>query len=242
MTYLIVLLICIIILLIVYTVYEKIKVNNLSNNLPKNLPESLESYLKIQNAKNDKIFKSYDKRFEKYDLFMTQNSSNLKADFANFQISIDKNLKVFNDLYIKTQTEITELKNQLRALQDYITQKEKIIDRFTNGYDYKIQQKFIFDIINLIDFIYKKDEYKDILDDILIMLENNSILIIEPKKGEKFDGKENIYKVVSIKNSENKDEVGTVESVEKLGFYLQISDETIKVLRPASIVLNKAKD
>lgn len=113
---------------------------------------------------------------------MTQNSSNLKADFANLQISIDKNLKVFNDVYIKTQTEITELKNQLRALQDYITQKEKIIDRFTNGYDYKIQQKFIFDIINLIDFIYKKDEYKDILDDILIMLENNSILIIEPKK------------------------------------------------------------
>ena len=53
-------------------------------------------------------------------------------------------------------TQIAEIKNQLDVLQEYTLEKNQKIRRFEDGYDLKIQNEFVIDIINTIHYLEKR--------------------------------------------------------------------------------------
>lgn len=183
-----------------------------------------------------------------------------KKTIINFLIKIDKkthyqfknineNNSVKSDNSIiddNLSTQILEIKNQLDALQKYSLENKEKIRRFEYGYDLKIQNEFVIDIINTIAYLEKqnkKSKNNDLeaaIEDLDIMLENNSIYKIELNTDD-YRGQEISAKVASTELTSDPSKHYAIKEVVKSGYYIEIN-ETKKVIKPAEVVIYKIKE
>ena len=143
-------------------------------------------------------------------------------------------------------TQISDIKNQLDALQGYTLEKNQTIRRFEDGYDLKIQEEFVIDVINTIHYLEKRyklnpsNELDTTIEDLNIMLENNSIHKIDIDCSN-YRGQEKIAKIISTEPTNDPSKNYVIEEVLKSGYYLEINDKQ-KIIKPAEVVVYKMEE
>jgi molecular chaperone GrpE (heat shock protein) len=169
----------------------------------------------------------------------------IKGNISSNELMIKRLAGGLSDNLSSIHKELVEIKNHLSALQEYNLEKEKKIRRFEEGYDYKIQNEFIRDIFATLDnlqkryFINKNEEVLEAIEDILLMLENNNILKIDIKNDIPFVGNEKIARIEKVENTDDVSKDGLIKEINRLGFYLQTSQDTQKIIRPSSVTIYK---
>lgn len=164
---------------------------------------------------------------------------------SNNEITLNKTVGVLKNNLESVSSELTEIKNQLNALQQYTIEKEKKIRRFEEGYDYKIKNRMITDIISLLDDLEKQNKkspnenIEESIEDILLLLENNGINSINIDGNIPYMGNEQIAKVDKVEETTDSQLNGIIKETIKKGFYLDIEDGTQKIIRPCSVVIYK---
>lgn len=143
--------------------------------------------------------------------------------------------------------QLSDIKNQLDALQEYALTNQKKIRRFEDGYDLKIQSEFVIDIINTIEYLKKQskklknNDLETAIEDLNIMLENNSIYKMEINNGDSYRGQEIMAKVVSTELTENTSKDYAIKEILQDGYYIEIND-TKKVIKSAEVVIYRTKE
>lgn len=142
--------------------------------------------------------------------------------------------------------QILEIKNQLDALQEYALGNNQKIRRFESGYDLKIQNEFIKDIINTIEYLEKQskkvnnNDLETAIEDLNIMLENNSIYKVELNT-DSYKGQEIMAKVASTELTNDASKNDAIKEILKDGYYIEIN-EMKKIIKPAEVVIYKTKE
>ena len=148
---------------------------------------------------------------------------------------------------------LKELDRKLDGLIAYQEETAKRLRRFEEGYDFQILKNFtrpLFRKIASIEnkmskcwFSWRRRALNDTLDEIIEVLERNSIIVIEPQIGEQFAGNEKLYEVVEEKKKTKKAElVGHVAKVLHRGFKYEFNDGSVRVLAPAKVMLYASKN
>lgn len=171
---------------------------------------------------------------------------NKKNNYQLRNINENKSVKSDNSaIDDNLLTQILEIKNQLNALQNYSFENKEKIKRFENGYDWKIQKEFVMDIINTIEYLEKQNKKiknNDIevaIEDLNIMLENNSIYKIELDAD--YKGQEIKAKVASIELTIDASKNYIIKKILKNGYYIEINEKD-KVIKPAEIIIYKSEE
>lgn len=246
------LLIVIIAILIGFIYYLRLRAKVTLENIPPTLEDYLQASEERVNCTNLDTQKSINNiNLNCYKLKtvlndrLDENVTKMVSVTANNEIILNKTVNAIKGSINNTNGELTEIKNQLNALQQYTIEKDKRIRRFEDGYDYKIQNKFIKEIIDMIDFMSKQNLIEqnpivnEAIDDLMLLLENNSIHTIDIKVNESFIGQEQIAKVESIEQTEDEKMHNIIKDIYKNGYLLVLDDNNHKIIRPASVIIYK---
>ena len=176
---------------------------------------------------------------------LSQYGDRITSNIANNELTLTKTVGTLKNNIGNMNEELVEIKNQLNALQQYTIEKDKKIRRFEDGYDAKIQNKFIKEIIDVIEFMRKQNlkEPNDVIDesieDLLLMLDSNGVHTLKIEVNENYAGNENIAKVERVEMTDNPELDNKVKIMTKYGYFLSIDEDTQKVIKPASVIVYK---
>lgn len=196
--------------------------------------ESLSNVSKILSTLEQRLSKNFHSYSEK-----------IIDSSSNNEIILSKTVGVLKNNIESVNSELIDIKNQLNALQQYTIEKEKKIRRFEDGYDYKIKNRMITDIISLLDDLEKQnikepsEHLKEAIEDILLLLENNGINTLTINQNIPYMGNEQIAKVDKVEVTTDSQLNGVIKETIKKGFYLDIEDGSQKIIRPCSVVIYK---
>jgi hypothetical protein len=169
-----------------------------------------------------------------------------QRNISSNELLVKKLITVLGDF----DKELADIKNHLSALQDHILKKDEKIRRFEDGYDYKIQNRFIKDIFYILDGLQKSynsnpnDITLETINDIVVMLDNNGIHeITDIKAGSIYKGQENFAYIERVESVSDASKDGLIKEITKKGFCLK-AGEQVKIIKPVSVVVYKleAKD
>ena len=170
-------------------------------------------------------------------------------DVTTSQNEMKKIISVLNEM-LKSHLEdvsnnIRTMKAEVNAVKELTLLKEDKIRRYEEGYDQKVIKNFrqeFFKILHYIEMEKMKDDSKalaEVFVDLELLLEDVGIEKINIDVGQKYD--ENA-KMAAIKETIPTDSIekdGIIAEVLRDGYYIQIADGNIKVLRPSEIVTYK---
>ncbi len=142
---------------------------------------------------------------------------------------------------------VTGVKGDIAGIQTHLMKSHETLQRFQAGYDYQILKNFVKPLartISDLDKLLEKlsgDEKKDVMnvrEDLLELLEDNSVEQIDPAAGSSRDGKEKETKVlqerVKIDDSEKRN---LIASVERVGYRYEFNDGQEKIIQAAQVKL-----
>lgn len=200
----------------------------------------------FQSVKNglDKFKKDLHNKIEKNINALERLSQSGRDIAERNKLSLEKTDKCIRSNLL---VQLSDMKNQLDALQEYALSNNQKIRRFEDGYDLKIQNEFVIDIINTIEYLKKQNkksknnDLETAIEDLNIMLENNSIYKMEINNGDSYRGQEIMVKVVSTELTENTSKDYVIKEILKDGYYIEINDIK-KMVKPAEVVIYKTKE
>lgn len=222
----------------------------------KNVPSDVAEYMVMlneniidNNSKHKESLSNVSKVLSTLEQRLSKNfhsySEKIIDSSSNNEIILSKTVGVLKNNIESVNSELIDIKNQLNALQQYTIEKEKKIRRFEDGYDYKIKNRMITDIISLLDDLEKQnikepsEHLKEAIEDILILLENNGINTLTINQNIPYMGNEQIAKVDKVEVTTDSQLNGVIKETIKKGFYLDIEDGSQKIIRPCSVVIYK---
>ena len=226
--------------------------------LIKNVPIDIAEYMVMLNdniidgsKQHSKSLLNFSKELNRFEQIVNDSfdsySEKIVDTASNNEITLSKTVNFLKYNLESVNAELVEIKNQLNALQQYTIEKEKKIRRFEDGYDYKIKNRMITDIISLLDHLEKlnrkiqNEVLSEAIEDILLLLENNGVHAISLEQNLAYIGSEQTAKVDRVEDT-TKDELdGLIKETVKKGFYLDVDGVTKKLIRPCSVVLYKLK-
>jgi len=142
---------------------------------------------------------------------------------------------------------ITNVNGSINGIRDYLADNNKNLQRFQAGYDFQILKNFIKPIartINEIEMLLmnltgkEKADLEDIKDDLLELLERNSIEQINPNLETSREGKEKETEVLPDKiKTDNPNKRNLIAKVERVGYRYEFNDGQEKIIQAAQVKL-----
>lgn len=136
---------------------------------------------------------------------------------------------------------LSGMKSELEAVKNIALEKEVKIQRYEEGYDQKNIKNFLGDLLRITDYANSNKEIADsmneIYEDLELLLEDVGVEKINFNIGDSYDGNAKVVKIIDTLQTEDITQDNTVAKIIKNGYFIQIADEQIKVIRPVEVVL-----
>lgn len=136
---------------------------------------------------------------------------------------------------------LSGMKSELEAVKNIALEKEVKIQRYEEGYDQKNIKNFLGDLLRITDYANSNKETTDsmneIYEDLELLLEDVGVEKINFNIGDSYDGNAKVVKIIDTLQTEDITQDNTVAKIIKNGYFIQIADEQIKVIRPVEVVL-----
>ncbi len=141
---------------------------------------------------------------------------------------------------------LSAMQSELEAVKNIALEKEVKIQRYEEGYDQKNIKNFLGDLLRITDFANsKKDtskEMSEIYEDLELLLEDAGMEKINFSAGESYDGNAKIVKIIDTLPTEDKEQDQTVADIKKSGYFIRISEDQTRVIRPVEAILYRYKN
>ena len=205
---------------------KKFNITNVDVELESFLNQLYEASTK-SNDNTKQIIKSFIMKLEGYD----SSFDKINQSLAGFVNHVTK--------------KIDDVNEDINSIKEYSLQKEEKIRRFEKGYDTKNINQFYKELFRILEFIKKEqlnfssNVLNEIEEDILLLLENNGINRISLEKFKSDESLSRLTKVLSTNETMNKEDESTVHKIVKEGYYVQLNEEDIHVLKPVEVIINK---
>ncbi len=233
-----------------------------SKDIDKNI-KSFISNIKSQNDKSEKhkkdiestindfvdalnnILKDVSKKSDDVIENIQNDSVRSKKEVENTIGSLAEALKSMIDVM---KRDIEVMKDEVAALKKLTLDKDEKIKRYEEGYDQKNIKNFRQELFRILHFIEDKKDEEDsealieVHEDLELLLEDVGIDTINISTGDLYDGNEKIAAVKGVENTTDSDKDGIIFKKVRNGYSIQIADGSMKVLRPAEIIVYKYEE
>ena len=154
-------------------------------------------------------------------------------------------MNMVNDTLGKLTTGLNQLlsgmKSELEAVKNIALEKEVKIQRYEEGYDQKNIKNFLGDLLRITDFANSSkevtEEMGEIYEDLEFLLEDAGVEKINFNIGDSYDGSAKVVKIIETLATEDIDKDNTVAEIRKSGYFIEIAEGQMKVIRPVEVVL-----
>ena len=175
---------------------------------------------------------------QKFELMSEEINGKMLENSEETKLIIDKLTHGLNQL-------LSGMREELEAVKNIALEKEEKIRRYEEGYDQKIIKNFRNDILRILDFADSKMEEDssgavgEIHEDLEILIETMGLEKINLEVGHTYDGNKKVAKVKSTIITDDSKKDMMVEKVLKNGYFIQTTEDNIKMVRPTEIILYK---
>ena len=211
--------------------------------LEKLLEKSIKDLLKQQKALSKKMQRDGDSLNNSVEGHVEKLCSTLAGQTAQVQQFQKMALSKVDD----AAGTISGVNGSIGGIQDYLSENNKVLQRFQAGYDYQILKNFVKPVtrtINDLDQLLEKlsgDENDDLMnarDDLLELLERNGIQKIEPSLNTSREGKEKEIEVLPEKEkTDDPEKRGLIAVVKRVGYRYEFNDGQEKIIQAAQVKL-----
>ena len=138
---------------------------------------------------------------------------------------------------------LSGMKSELEAVKNIALEKEEKIQRYEEGYDQRNIKNFLKDLLRIMDFANSNrgnteaDAIGEIYEDLELLIEDAGVEKISFNVGDSYDGSAKVVKILDTLTTEDIDKDNTVAKIKKSGYFIQIADGQMKVIRPVEVVL-----
>ena len=200
-----------------------------SNNI-ESITEEISEFKEVE----DMHIKTYiDNKFNEMSYSMEMNNSH---QMEKINDTITKLTSGLNQL-------LSGMKSELEAVKNIAMEKEAKIQRYEEGYDQKNVKVFLKDLLRISDFANSQKENNEtiyeIWEDLELLLENEGIEKINLSVNDIYDGNASVVKIVSTVDTDDLEKDNMVREIKKEGYFIEIADDQIKVIRPSEVILYK---
>jgi hypothetical protein len=144
---------------------------------------------------------------------------------------------------------LTELTRQVAAIREYAACQQSRLEKLQDGYDWNIIRTFCLRVIRCIDNLesrisrlteqdIKAAHLEEIRDELIFALESSGVEQFRPEINSDYSGQEKCAEAVKGKEScKDPGQNGKIAKVIRPGYQYFISEENVKVVRPAQVRL-----
>lgn len=144
---------------------------------------------------------------------------------------------------------LTELTQQVAAIREYAASQQSRVEKLQDGYDWNIIKTFCLRVIRCIDNLegrisrlteqdVKAAHLEEIRDELIFALESSGVEQFKPEINSDYRGQEKYAEAIKGKEScEDPKRKGKIAKVIRPGYQYSISEENVKVVRPAQVRL-----
>lgn len=145
---------------------------------------------------------------------------------------------------------LKQLSEEVSAIREYTTYQQDRLEKLQDGYDWNIIRTFCLRVIrcidnldNRIDRLNSKSKTKanhltEVRDELIFALESSGVEQFEPDINSEYRGQEKIAEAVKDREpGEEPGQRGKIASVIRPGYQYFISEENVKIVRPAQVKL-----
>ena len=153
------------------------------------------------------------------------------------------------DLSKPIDNTLKQLSQEVSAIREYTSYQQDRLEKLQDGYDWNIIRTFCLRVIRCIDNLdnrisqlnnksAKTAHLKEVRDELIFALESSGVEQFEPEIHSDYRGQEKVAEAVKDRQpSEEPGQRGKIASVIRPGYQYFISEENIKVVRPAQVRL-----
>ncbi len=176
----------------------------------------------------------------------TESLEKQMAEFKRMTQSVQQAAVEQSDPIGNTLTELTE---QVAAIREYATGQQGRLEKLQDGYDWNIIKTFCLRVIRCIDNLEsrigrlseqdrKAVHLEEIRDELIFALESSGVEQFNPELNSDYRGQEKYAEAVKEKEScKDSKQKGKIAKVIRPGYQYFISEENVKVVRPAQVKL-----
>jgi molecular chaperone GrpE (heat shock protein) len=144
---------------------------------------------------------------------------------------------------------LKQLSEEVSAIREYTSYQQDRLEKLQDGYDWNIIRTFCLRVIRCIDNLdnrmnllkgknSKATHLAEVRDELIFALESSGVEQFEPKINSDYRGQEKVAEAVKDRESNEDPELtGKIASVIRPGYQYFISEENVKVVRPAQVKL-----
>jgi molecular chaperone GrpE (heat shock protein) len=144
---------------------------------------------------------------------------------------------------------LKQLSQEVSAIREYTSYQQDRLEKLQDGYDWNIIRTFCLRVIRCIDNLdnrisqlnsrsRKVNHLTEVRDELVFALDSSGVEQFEPEINSDYRGQEKIAEAVKDRqDSEEPEQKGKIASVIRPGYQYFISEENIKVVRPAQVKL-----
>jgi hypothetical protein len=149
---------------------------------------------------------------------------------------------------------LTDLTEQVSAIREFASQQQDRVKQLQDGYDWTIVKRFCIRIIRCIDNLddsmnnlEKAGEetmhLENVRDELIFALESSGVEQFQPEINSDYKGTEKMAEALSKRQTtEDKSLAGKIASIVRPGYKYAVSDDDIKVVRSAQVMLYNVKE
>ena len=153
------------------------------------------------------------------------------------------------DLSKPIDNTLQQLSQEVSAIREYTSYQQDRLEKLQDGYDWNIIRTFCLRIIRCIDNLDNRISHlngksakatylAEVRDELIFALESSGVEQFEPEIHSEYRGQEKFAEAVKERQpSEDPEQRGKIASVIRPGYQYFISEENIKVVRPAQVRL-----
>ncbi|MBN2313527.1 MAG: nucleotide exchange factor GrpE [Sedimentisphaerales bacterium] len=143
---------------------------------------------------------------------------------------------------------LKQLSEEVSAIREYTSYQQDRLEKLQDGYDWNIIRTFCLRVIRCIDNLdnrinqlnskTKVTYLTEVRDELIFALESSGVEQFEPEINSEYRGQEKIAEAVKDREpNEEPEQRGKIASVIRPGYQYFISEENIKIVRPAQVRL-----
>jgi molecular chaperone GrpE (heat shock protein) len=176
----------------------------------------------------------------------TENLEKQMAEFKQMAKSVRQAAVEQSEPINGTLTELTE---QVAAIREYAASQQSRVEKLQDGYDWNIIKTFCLRVIRCIDNVENRigrlteqdiraAHFEEIRDELIFALESSGVEQFRPEINSDYRGQEKYAEAVKGKEScKDPKQKSKIAKVIRPGYQYFISEENIKVVRPAQVKL-----
>ncbi|VGO23137.1 nucleotide exchange factor GrpE [Pontiella sulfatireligans] len=194
------------------------------------------------------IFKEIEKSQISHQRVVEQAIAELKSDFSLQTSSAKQFQAVALSKVDDAAGTIQGVNGSLSGIRGFLDENNQVVKRFEEGYDYQMLKNFVREIARTISNLDKcinnvsdeeaREELIDARDDMVELLERNSVDQIIPPVGDTYAGNEKYWEQAQDKEpNDDPARRGKVARVERAGYIYEFNNDQERVIQAARVVV-----